>query len=170
MSYDRGGGRSGYSGGRGERRGESPAEIWSAVWPDYLKRGYFDADGNLRPEYVGRDKAESLAEKIAAAGVTRTQIRRYFSHCKALETRLLAVPESERGARLGQLTADFQVLDSAAAYAMSKGAANLPGFFADFIRRNIAAVRNHKDFTDGFVPHFEAVVGFGWAHYRSGQS
>ncbi len=38
--------------------------------------------------------------------------------------------------------------------------------FHDFIRHNVAAVKTEKDFLEGFLPHFEALVGFGTPLFR----
>jgi hypothetical protein len=41
--------------------------------------------------------------------------------------------------------------------------------FHDFIRRNVAAVHSEKEFLQGFLPHFEALVGFGSLHLKKSE-
>lgn len=131
------------------------------VWPDYLKGGYFTPEGHLRREYVTRDQVEPLIQAMAHADpkLTQHQIRRFFQHCRALEARLRA-----RKATWPELEAEFCKLDAAAADASGKSPPKIPALFHDFIRRNVAAVRTEKDFLQGFLPHFEALVGFGALH------
>lgn len=137
-------------------------------WPDYLKGGYFDEAGNLRLEYVCRDKVEPLVRKMCEPreGLTSHQVRRYFGHCRALETRLRGLDEEARAARWKQVHAEVKKLDMAAADGAAKQPPKIPELFHDFIRRNVAAIKTDKDFLSGFVPHFEALVGFGQAYFR----
>jgi CRISPR type III-A-associated protein Csm2 len=131
------------------------------LWPDYLKGGYFDEQGHLRIEYVSRDKVEPLAQAMSA--ITSHQIRRYFGHCRALETRLRCTD-----AAWGALWPEVKKLDIAAADAAAKDSPKpkIPILFRDFIQRNVDSIKCQKDFLEGFLPHFEAVVGFGQAYFR----
>lgn len=122
-------------------------------WPDPLG-GYFDAAGNLKPEFVERNSMLPMAEAMEVGRLTSNQIRRFFGHCRRLETRLKA------GETWARVRADFLMLDSAAADAVGKSPKKIPENFHNFIMRNVAAVKNEKDFLQGFLPHFEALVGF----------
>jgi len=133
-------------------------------WPDYLRDGYFDASGTLRIEYVSREKVEPLVRAMCddRGGLTTHQVRRYFGHCRALETRLKA-----SGAAWNKVWPEVKKLDVAAADGAAKQPQpKIPPLFHDFIRRNVAAIKTQKDFVEGFLPHFEALVGFGQAHFR----
>jgi hypothetical protein len=132
-------------------------------WPDYLRDGYFDADGCLRIEYVSREAGqlsgspygvEDLARKMA--NLTIHQVRRYFGHCRAVETRL-----KSGGATWTRVWPEVKKLEVAAADGAAKQPPKIPSLFHDFIRRNVAAIKTQKDFLEGFLPHFEALVGFG---------
>lgn len=127
-------------------------------WPDCLKDGYFDTSGRLRPGYVERERMEQLARDMAESqpALTMHQVRRFFQHCRALEARLRA-----RTSTWEAEDARFRKLDAAAADAFGKMPKKIPELFHDFIKKNVAAVRTEKDFLDGFLPHFEALVGFG---------
>jgi CRISPR type III-A-associated protein Csm2 len=127
---------------------------------DRLRRlGYFDAGGNLRSELVARDSIAPLAEDMrnASPPLTMNQMRRFFQHCRAIEARLRARTSSWEAER----TRHFATLDRAAADAIGKSPPKIPQMFHDFIQHNVAAVRTEKDFLEGFLPHFEALVGFG---------
>jgi len=154
--------------GRGGPPRDPHGETVTKYWPDYLKGGYFDEAGNLRLEYVCRDKVEPLVRKMCEPrqGLTSHQVRRYFGHCRALETRLRGLDEEARAARWKQVHAEVKKLDMAAADGAAKQPPKIPELFHDFIRRNVAAIKTDKDFLSGFVPHFEALVGFGQAHFR----
>ena len=50
------------------QRREEPRDIKVADgWDGYLKDGYFDSDGNLRIEYVGRQMVEPLFRVLLTA-------------------------------------------------------------------------------------------------------
>ncbi len=158
-----GGQRPGYGGG-GHRQAD---DRFANDWPDYLKDGYFDANGCLKIEYVSRDKVEPLVKAMCAdrTGLTSHQIRRYFGHCRAIETRL-----KSGGATWESLWPEVKKLDIAAADGAAKQPPKIPALFHDFIRYNVAAIKTQKDFLDGFLPHFEAIVGFGQAHFKKERS
>lgn len=159
--YGRGGGS--YGGGRrddrGGRQGTQPGATVAEHWRDYLKDGYFDADGCLRVEYVSRERVEPLAQKMAS--LTIHQIRRYFGHCRAIETRL-----KSGGVSWASIWPEVKKLDVAAADGAAKNPAKIPALFHDFIKRNVDKIKTENDFLKGFLPHFEALVGFGQAHFK----
>ena len=130
-------------------------------WPDCIDDGYF-VNGCLHPGYVVRERMEESAKRMAADGLTTHQIRRFFQHCRAIESRLRSKSstwESERTV--------FQKLDVAAADAIGKKPSKIPVTFHEFISSNVQAVKTEKDFLEGFLPHFEALVGFGSAYFRN---
>jgi CRISPR type III-A-associated protein Csm2 len=145
----------------------APDQRIMKFWADYLKGGYFDAEGNLRIEYVSRERVERLAQEMCATGTLTThQIRRYFGHCRAVETKLRGT-----GVEWLAIWPMIKKLDiSAADGAAKQPAPKIPELFHDFIRSNIAAIKSQKDFLEGFLPHFEAVIGFGQAHFKSGKN
>ncbi len=166
----------GSRGGDPQRSANQPGEKVANHWPDYLKGGYFDDDGNLKVQYVSRclpgdehlpdqqqHGVEPLIRAMANADpkLTTGQIRRFFGHCRTLETRL-----KSKSATWAELRPQFQFLDAAATDAFGKAQRKIPSLFYDFIRRNVAAVHCEKDFREGFIPHFEALVGFGSLHLK----
>ncbi len=131
---------------------------------DILHRnGYFDAAGNLRIEFVLRDRLVPIAEDLANAQppLTVHQIRRFFQHCRAIEAKLRAKTSTWAAEE-----AAFRQLDVAAADAFGKMPPKIPEMFHHFIKSNVAAVKNEKDFLKGFLPHFEALVGFGSKYFK----
>lgn len=151
----------------GQHPPEPPLEEF---WPGYLRDGYFDPAGNLKAEFVLRSKVEPLIKAMADARLTSHQIRRFFQHCRAIEARLKANRTS-----WGNEEAEFRKLDVAAADAFGKGDTRdpkdrkIPKLFHDFIERNVKTVQTPKDFLKGFLPHFEALVGFGSRHLKEGE-
>lgn len=143
-------------------RRDSPDRV-EELWPEYLRDGYFDNEGNLRPEYVSRERVEPLVRAMALAKppLTTNQLRRFFQHCRRLESRLKSGTVS-----WSQLRPQVLFLDAAAQDAHGKSPKKIPSLFLDFIRLNVGAVGNQEDFLNGFLPHFEALVGFGSGHIR----
>jgi CRISPR type III-A-associated protein Csm2 len=133
------------------------------IWPHYLEGGYFASEGYLQRDYVSRDKVEPLIKAMARSEpeLTQHQLRRFFQHCRAVEARLRA-----RQSTWATSEAEFCKLDAAAADAAGKNPPKIPALFHDFIRRNVAAVHSEKEFLQGFLPHFEALVGFGSLHLK----
>jgi CRISPR type III-A-associated protein Csm2 len=127
------------------------------------RSGYFDAAGNLRNEFVARDRIVPMAEDMSRAtpALTMHQIRRFFQHCRAIEAKIRAGTSTWRAEE-----AAFRQLDVAAADAFGKSPPKIPKLFHDFIKSNVAAVKNEKDFLKGFLPHFEALVGFGSQFFK----
>jgi CRISPR type III-A-associated protein Csm2 len=164
-------------GPRDGRRGPS-AQTIQDLWPDYLDGGYFDESGFLKPEYVSRTAGQGRngfygvdplvmamckdGDRERRDALTTHQIRRYFGHCRAIETRL-------KSGRVPWATVvpDIKKLDIAAADGFAKQPPKIPDLFHDFIKRNVAKIKSEKDFIEGFLPHFEALVGFGAAYFKS---
>lgn len=168
--------RHGQTGGGGVRRlgggppshgGSGPihqhAETVAHHWPGYLDGGYFDEQGNLKVEYVSRDRVEPLARNMAEASpkLTTHQVRRFFSHARRIERQLRLDPDV-----WPRLLSDVKFLDEAAADASGKKEKKIPDLFHDFIKRNVAAIKTPQDFLNGFLRHFEALVAFGSLHFR----
>jgi CRISPR type III-A-associated protein Csm2 len=129
-------------------------------WSRALEQGYFDDDGNLRDLFVAREHVEPLARAMGGKfGLTKHQIRRYFNHCRWIESQLRC-----GGKTWGNVRADFHKLDMAAADAIAKKEKKIPFLFHDFIQCNVKAVHDERDFLCGFMPHFEALVGYGQKH------
>ena len=160
--------------GRGGGGPPGPEKV-EQLWPDYLSGGYFDADGCLKVEYVSREAGQPQekpygVEPLVRAmcedrnGLTSHQIRRYFGHCRTVETRL------KSGASWGSVLADIKKLDMAAADGSGKKPPKIPALFHDFIQKNVAAIKTKEDFLRGFLPHFEALIGFGTIHFKKERS
>lgn len=138
------------------RKGDRDRRTLDAVWPGYLAGGYFAPEGHLHLDLVCRRRAEELARALRAEGLTSTQIRRYFGHCRRVEAKL----------RTGKLAWDdarplICKLEAAAADAARRAQPKIPRTFFEFIQRNVEKIECQRDFLDGFIPHFEAIVAFG---------
>jgi hypothetical protein len=156
--------------GSGDRDRSQPDDVVANYWRgNYLEGGYFDTDGHLKIEYVSRCiPGDELLEESRQRGLeplarrccnsnprlNSAQVRRFFQHCRGIETKL------KSGATWNGIRPQFQFIDAAAQDAHGKEPRKIPGLFYDFIRRNVAAVKSEQDFLRGFIPHFEAFVGF----------
>lgn len=156
-----------HAGRGGGRQQNAPNDTVTKYWPDYLKNGYFDGNGCLKVEFVSRENVEPLSRTMCGdrSGLTTHQLRRYFGHCRAIETRL-----KSGGATWAAVWPEVKKLDVAAADGAAKQPPKIPALFHDFIRRNVDMIKTEKDFLKGFLPHFEALVGFGQAHLRKDRS
>jgi len=151
--------RTGAEHGRRPGAGGQPERSLIDHWPGYLSAGYFDDKGNLLTSLVSRGKVEPLVRAMVREvrpPLTTHQVRRFFQHCRAIESRL----RTRRSTWDNEL-ANFRKLDVAVADAMGKHPPKVPRLFHEFVRLNVKTVQNERDFLLGFLPHFEALVGFG---------
>ena len=130
---------------------------------------YFSTDGEsrtyLQPAFVARTTVDPLARRLGQTRPTLTtgQMRRFFNHCRQLERRLQADGESWE-----RVSAGFEALCSHAQYAESsrKIPAEFRRFIDDNVQRVVSDSNPREAFLRGFLPHFEALIGFGAAHMR----
>jgi CRISPR type III-A-associated protein Csm2 len=145
-------------------RGGSPSQEKNLedLWPGYLKAGYFLTGSDLIPDLVCRAKVEPMVREMGYASpqLTNHQLRRFFQHARAIEARL------KSRSKWSSEVAEFKKLDVAAADAFGKSPRKIPKLFHDFVRRNVETVKSQDDFLKGFLPHFEALVGFGAQYLR----
>lgn len=152
----------------GYRPGRQPERADRSKTPK-LPRSYFSTDGEnrryLQTAFVARRTIDPLARQLGMAkpGLTSGQLRRFFNHCRQIEHRLQTERESWE-----QVSASFQALSSHAQYARS--ARKIPDEFRRFIDDNVQRVVEarspHDAFLRGFMPHFEALVGFASAYLK----
>ena len=147
--------------GRGGREGPSSKDL--PKFPD----SYFGVDDRgsryLLSDFVSRKNVDPLAKQLASMNLTRTQVRRFFNQCRRIERRLNVDDKS-----WAEVSATFVLLSAHAQNA--KEAHKIPVEFLRFIDDNVNRVISAEDprraFLDGFLPHFEALVGFGAAHLK----
>ncbi len=161
------------SGGQAVGRQNAPQQQTSNYrYQGQFPDSYFEADEQgkiyLLTDFVAKSKVDGLAQHLthqnSRPALTTGQIRRFFSHCREIERRLKA-----DGENWPQVAADFVSLSAHAQYARSSG--KIPEDFRQFIDENVKKVTSWEDprtaFLDGFVPHFEALVGFGAKYMRA---
>jgi CRISPR type III-A-associated protein Csm2 len=122
--------------------------------PGYLRQGYFDAKGNLRPEVI-----TSLAENVARAlgdahpPLASTQLRRFYTKARFIKQKL------DSGIPWEKVASDIHSLKRDAADSVGKEKA--PRIFKDFIDINVDLGAQSKDsFVKGFLEHFQSVVAY----------
>ncbi len=135
-----------------------------------LPDSYFKIDDRgqsyLQPDFVSKKNVDHLAKQLATQSnpkLTTGQLRRFFNHCREIERQLKVDGESWL-----RVSARFEALCYHAQNAVE--ARKIPPEFQDFINRNVkrvvAAEEPEKTFLEGFLPHFEALVGFGAAYMK----
>jgi len=123
---------------------------------------FFDQNGNLKLEFVAKATVEPLARKLGQDRLTMSQLRRFFLYCRNIERRIRS-----RQTTWEQEKARVAKLSAFAAYAASKPPPNnIPSSFRNFIDQKLEMVQSCKDFLEGFMEHFEALVGFAALHLR----
>ena len=128
---------------------------------------YFAADSQgrhyLQPDFVSKKNVDPWAKHLAKFRLTTGQMRRFFNHCREIERRLKIDGESWH-----QVSASFESICYHAQNAVS--ANKIPREFRDFIDHNVKRVvssgKPEEAFLQGFLPHFEALVGFGAAYLK----
>ena len=122
---------------------------------------FFDQNGNLKLEFVAKATVEPLARKLGQDRLTMSQLRRFFLYCRNIERRIRS-----RQTTWEQEKARVAKLSAFAADAAGKRPPKIPLLFRDFIDQKVKMVQSEKDFLEGFMEHFEALVGFAALHLR----
>ena len=128
---------------------------------------YFKTDDQgrsyLQPAFVSKGKVDPWAKCFADDRLTTGQIRRFFNHCREIERRLKVDGESWH-----QVSAGFEALCYHAqnAFAARKIPREFQNFIDENVKRVVAEQEPRRAFLDGFLPHFEALVGFGAAYMK----
>lgn len=126
-----------------------------ALPPDYLRRGYFDQEGNIYPELI-TTVAEEIARTLsqhAHPKMTSTQLRRFYNKARSIKDRL------DSGTDFTGVVSKIRELERDAVYSVGREMA--PELFKQFMERNIqVAERGRKEFENGFLQHFQSVVAY----------
>jgi len=124
-------------------------------------QSFFDGDGHLKLELVSKAGVEPKIKEMARDRPTlsRSQLRRFFNYCRKIERRLKS-GQSDWGTE----RANVAKLSCHAADAVGKHRPKIPPSFHRFIESNVSMVKTERDFLDGFMQHFEALVGFAALH------
>ena len=143
-------------------------------YPEKFPDSYFQADPQgrdcLLTDFVAKSKVDELARQLSLSrnretALTTGQLRRFFNHCRDVERRL-----SIEGESWPQVAAGFAMLSAHAQNAAASRPSKIPRLFQEFIDCNVKRVTSSIDpryaFLEGFLPHFEALVGFGTAHMK----
>lgn len=149
---DRGGGP-----GRPRQGGAPLRSPESGSWPygDYLKKGYFDSQGNLWPDLICGDQIEqltkALGQKQGQVQLKPAQIRRFYGKAKSIEQKL------DSGQSYDTLRSELLTLGPLAANTVARG--NALDSFKVFVDRNLSeATKGEQHFRKGFLMHFQSVV------------
>ncbi len=147
----------------------------SDLWPDYLKGGYFDIDGNIKLEYLIRSAGkndngieygvEPLVKKMASVKpiLNKHQLRKFFQHCRLIETKLKTNQKKWDEVKILIKKIDIVAAHSYDNYDNRK----ISKLFYDFLSENVKHIKDERDFLCGFLPHFEALVGFGSLYIKN---
>ena len=131
----------------------------------YLQGGYFQPDGNIRPEVIV-DWAEEVARVLGDARpeMTYTQLRRFYNKMLSIKQKL------DAGSHFPKLVGELLTLKRDAADSVGKE--NAPQLFKEFIDRNVnLAIEKESNFKEGFLQHFQSVVAYRkyWEYKKKGR-
>ena len=152
---------SGYRGGQGPPQRtvafQRAPELPSRLPESYLKKGYFDVQGNLLPELVTGEQilqvTRAIGQKQGQAELKTAQLRRFYGKAKSIEQKL------DSGHSFDSLRPELLTMQALAANTVARG--NASDIFKDFIDGNIALASKDKDhFRKGFLVHFQSVVAY----------
>jgi CRISPR type III-A-associated protein Csm2 len=141
-----------------QKRKRGEGERMESLPPEYAARiehGFFDEKGSLWEEFI--TTMASAVAKSFGRGLKNHQLRRFYGHAKDAENRLRNTKD------WASVNLDIKKLSPFASEAKGKG--KIPNAFYEFIEKNVSAVKSQRDFQQGFIPHFEAVVAFFTYHY-----
>ena len=155
--------------GHDHRRGQERPRGEQADMPT-LPLSYFVAADEESPcldtAFVSKRNLDKMAHCLARnarPALTTGQVRRFFNHCRMIERRLAVDNEP-----WNRVAASFEMLACHAQNAQAAG--KIPREFQKFIDDNVARVTSsanpERSFLKGFLPHFEALVGFGAAYLK----
>ena len=143
-------------------RGRPPRQDLPKFPDSYFK---IDNQGRsyLQSDFVSKKNMDPWARRLSDAKLTTGQMRRFFNHCREIERRLKVDGESWH-----RVSSRFEALCYHAQNAKSVGKIpkEFQGFIDDNVKRVVSAQEPEKAFLDGFLPHFEALVGFGAAYLK----
>ncbi len=133
---------------------------------DYLRGGYFDDQGNLRVEVVG-DWAKEAAQALVGPNprqplLKATQLLNFYHKARIIERKL------DAGRPFEGVKAMTASLERDTATAVGRG--NAPEVFKTIMDRNLVlALADEIAFRQGFLEHFQSIVGFHIYYDRSGR-
>lgn len=118
----------------------------------YLNDSYFDDKGHLR-EGIFKEEAKTVANVLAAEGMTPTALRVFYNKLKAIESRY----KSSRN-DFDLIKPSLYAFERDVAYQASRGVVKEE--FRKFITTNAAlAAKGPKEFK-GFIEHFLSVLAY----------
>ena len=125
---------------------------------DYLEGCYFEGK-HLRAAKLDQWAVE-IAKLLGHRGMKSHQLRRFFNKARGIQKRLEQQDDFEA------VKADILSLKRDSAYAVGREVA--PREFMEFIDANIeCALLSEKNFTQGFMGHFESVLAYFVYYHRN---
>jgi CRISPR-associated protein Csm2 len=125
---------------------------------NYLKTGYFNESDAVKGELLCTTALE-VAKALGRANITYTQIRAFFTAARAIQRTYSS------NIKFPQIVPNIERLGFLSAYYVGKGKNDYERKdrekLKEFIDSNVLhAKKDAHNFKDGFIPHFEAVMGY----------
>jgi CRISPR-associated protein Csm2 len=144
-----------YNKGNNYSKGRPNSPYQAPVLPkDYLVDGYYEVKNGkqvLKCEYI-LEFAKQISKNFIDGNKNKSsQLRKFYDYCMRLQQTLAT------GNDFAAIQADFSRLVPFVEYAKTRG--RVTPLFVDFIKQNVAAVKNKEDYR-AFVKHFEAIVAY----------
>lgn len=145
--------------------GKPSGGMHSSLPAEYIKlirSGYFDEKEVIKEQYLWKTTKELTKGFRPGQGLTSTQLRNFYNHVKlAGNTYGDALSSREDQDKAGRiLLIKVRQMDSLIHNAKSKQESKIPDTFFEFIKENVQVCKMPEDVMEGFIPHFQAVLGY----------
>ncbi len=109
----------------------------------------------IREKFVSRREVEDIVSAFKNDGLVMNQLQRFFRHCRKLQLQL-----RRKAKTWPEIKTSILMLPAHAVHGMQRPRDPIPQCFVDFITRNVDMIHTEDDFSEGFMKHFEVVLGY----------
>jgi CRISPR-associated protein Csm2 len=128
-----------------------------------LKKGYFTHNGVLKIDYIML-YPEIIADYLGGDGnkLTNTQLRNFYDYVRVAESTYKYSKDAGNTTETikENLIIKIKKLNGMVTYSLGRDNSTVSKEFRQFLLANVEACNTVEDVLNGFIPHFEAVVGY----------
>ena len=126
-----------------------------------LKKGYFTPNGVLKKYFIIL-YPDIIADNLSSGRMTYTQIRNFYDYVliAANTYRYAKDAGDDSDETKEKLLLKIKRLDGMITYALARDNPSVTEEFRRFILANVEVCNTIEDVVNGFLPHFEAIVGY----------
>jgi len=126
-----------------------------------LKKGYFTPNGVLKKDFIIL-YPDIIADNLSSGRMTYTQIRNFYDYVliAANTYRYAKDAGDDSDETKEKLLLKIKRLDGMITYALARDNPSVTEEFRRFILANVEVCNTIEDVVNGFLPHFEGIVGY----------